>query len=184
MNSKNNSNLFLILFFYCNEKMTDKRWCSINEFMESIKELLNDSLAINVYFVNCDKSKYGWSIEVIGFSIIDKAMKVKPLRYYDVHKLMPKTQYIQFKANKDRNMKEINKGMTNKLYKLIIYTEKTPFKDGFYYHRSIVKVVDNKKLYDKLIKEMIEDKIKYDDELADKTNVKTEDDILDLDEEI
>ena len=28
---------------------------------------------------------------------------------------------------------------------------------------------------------MIEDKIKYDDELADKTNVKTEDDILDLD---
>ena len=161
--------------------MSGKRWVSVNEFMESISELLNDSLAVNVYFVNCDKSKYCWSIEVIGFSIIDKAMKVKPLRYYDVHKLMPKTQYIQFKANKDRNMKEINKGMTKKLCKLIIYTEKTPFKDGFYYHRSIVKVGDNKKLYDKVIKEMIEDKVKYDDELADKTNVKTEDDILDLD---
>ena len=50
--------------------------------------------------------------------------------------------------------------------------------------RLLMTTVDNKKLYDKLIKEMIEDKIKYDDELADKTNVKTEDDILDLDEEI
>ena len=166
------------------KKMCENRWCSINEFMDSIKELLNDSLVVNVYFDDWDKNKYGWSVKVIGFSIIDKAMKVKPLRYYEVHKLMPKMEFIQFKANKDRNMKEINKGMTKKLCKLIIYTEKTPFKDGFYYHRSIVKVVDNKKLYDKLIKEMIEDKIKYDDELADKTNVKTEDDILDLDEEI
>ena len=47
--------------------MTDKRWCSINEFMESIKELLNDSLAVNVYFDDWDKNKYGWSVKVIGF---------------------------------------------------------------------------------------------------------------------
>lgn len=161
--------------------MTENRWCSINEFMESIKELLNDAVAVNVYFVNCDKNKYGWSIEFIGFSIIDKSMKVKPLRFYDVHKLMPKTQYIQFKSSKDRNMKKISKNKLKNLCKLVIYTEKTPFKEDLYYHRSIVKVVDNKKLYNKLNEEMIEDKLKYDDETGNNTNVKTEDDILDLD---
>ena len=164
--------------------MSGKRWVSINEFMESISDLLNDAVAVNVYFDDWRESKYNWSVKVIGFSIIDKAMKAKAIRYYDVHKLIPEMEYIQFKGSKDRNMKEINKDYQKKLCKLIIYTEKTAFKEDLYYHRSIVKVVDNKKLYDKLNKEMIEDKIKYDDELADKTNVKTEDDILDLDEEI
>ena len=184
MNSKNNSNLFLILFFYCNEKMTDKRWCSINEFMESIKELLNDAVAVNVYFDNWFKTKYGWSVKVVGFSIIDKAKKVRPVRYYEVHKIIPEMEFIQFKGGKDKNMKKISKNKSNILYKLIIQTEKTAFKEDLYYHRSIVKVVENEKLYNKLIKEMIEDKLKYDDETGNNTSNKTEDDILDLDEEI
>ena len=165
--------------------MCAKRWYSINEFMESIKELLNDALAINVYFDDWRKSKYGWSVKVIGFSIIDKAMKVKPLRYYEVHKIIPEMDFIQFKGNKDRNMKEVSKDNLKKLCKLIIHTEKTAFKEGFYYHRAIVKIVENEKLHNKLNKEMSEDKVKYVNELGDKAFIKSEEeDILDLDEEI
>ena len=165
--------------------MSGKRWVSVNEFMESISELLNDAVAINVYFDDWRESKYNWSVKVIGFSIIDKAMKAKAIRYYDVHKLIPEMEYIQFKANKDRNMKEINKDYQKKLCKLIIHTEKTPYKDNHYYHRSLIKVVENEKLYRKLLKEMSEDKVKFTNELAENANIKTEEDLdLDIDEEI
>ena len=165
--------------------MSGKRWVSVNEFMESISELLNDAVAINVYFDDWRESKYGWNVTVIGFSIIDKAMKAKAIRYYDVHKLIPEMQYIQFKANKERNMKEINKDYQKKLCKLIIHTEKTPFKGDHYYHRSFIKVVENEKLYCKFLKEMSEDKVKFTNELAENANIKAEEDLdLDLDEEI
>ena len=153
--------------------------------MESISELLNDAVAVNVYFDDWNEHKFGWSVNVIGFSIIDEAKKVNPIRYYDVHKLIPEMEFIQFKPNKDRNMKEVNKDNQKKLCKLIIHTEKTPFKDGLYYHRSFVKVVENEKLHRKLLKEMSEDKVKYTNELAENANIKTEEDLdLDIDEEI
>ena len=82
-------------------------------------------------------------------------------------------------------MKEINKDYQKKLCKLIIHTEKTPYKDNHYYHRSLIKVVENEKLYHKLLKEMSEDKVKYTNELAENANIKTEEDLdLDIDEEI
>ena len=165
--------------------MSGKRWVSVNEFMESISDLLNDAVAINVYFDDWRESKYGWNVKVIGFSIIDKTMKAKAIRYYDVHKLIPEMQYIQFKANKERNMKEINKDYQKKLCKLIIHTEKTPFKGDHYYHHSFIKVVENEKLYRKLLKEMSEDKVKYINELAENANIKAEEDLdIDIDEEI
>ena len=165
--------------------MSGKRWVSVNEFMESISDLLNDAVAINVYFDDWRESKYGWNVKVIGFSIIDKAMKAKAIRYYDVHKLIPEMQYIEFKGSKDRNMKEIIKYYQKKLCKLIIHTEKTPYKGDHYYHRSLIKVVENEKLYRKLLKEMSEDKVKYTNELAENANIKTEEDLdLDIDEEI
>ena len=165
--------------------MSGKRLVSVNEFMESISDLLNDAVAINVYFDDWRESKYGWNVKVIGFSIIDKAMKAKAIRYYDVHKLIPEMQYIQFKANKERNMKEINKDYQKKLCKLIIHTEKTQYKGDHYYHRSFIKVVENEKLYHKLLKEMSEDKVKFTNELAENANIKTEEDLdLDIDEEI
>ena len=165
--------------------MSGKRWVSVNEFMESISDLLNDAVAINVYFDDWKESKYGWNVKVIGFSIIDKAMKAKAIRYYDVHKLIPEMEYIQFKGSKDRNMKEINKDYQKKLCKLIIHTEKTLYKDNHYYHRSLIKVVENEKLYRKLLKEMSEDKVKFTNELAENANIKAEEDLdLDIDEEI
>ena len=165
--------------------MSGKRWVSVNEFMESISELLNDAVAVNVYFDDWRESKYNWNVKVIGFSIIDKAMKAKAIRYYDVHKLIPEMEFIQFKPNKDRNMKEVNKDNQKKLCKLIIHTEKTPFKGDHYYHRSFIKVVENEKLYRKLLKEMSEDKVKYTNELAENANIKAEEDLdLDIDEEI
>ena len=77
------------------------------------------------------------------------------------------------------------KDYQKKLCKLIIHTEKTPFKGDHYYHRSLIKVVENEKLYRKLLKEMSEDKVKFTNELAENANIKAEEDLdLDIDEEI
>ena len=90
-------------------------------------------------------------------------------------------KFIQFKANNDRNMTELNKNKQRRLCKLIIYTEKLRFKEGLHYHRSYVKVVDNKPLHNKLIKEMSEDINKYNSESTDNASVITDNVILDLD---
>ena len=90
-------------------------------------------------------------------------------------------KFIQFKANNDRNMTELNKNKQRRLCKLIIYTKKLPFKEGLHYYRSYVKVVDNKPLHNKLIKEMSEDINKYNSESTDNASVITDNVILDLD---
>ena len=50
--------------------MATNRWYSINEFMESINELLDDTIVINVNFDDWNKTKYNWNVKVIGFSIV------------------------------------------------------------------------------------------------------------------
>ena len=90
-------------------------------------------------------------------------------------------KFIQCKANNDRNMTELNKNKQRRLCKLIIYTEKLPFKEGLHYYHSYIKVLDNKPLHNKLIKEMSEDINKYNSESTDNASVITDNVILDLD---
>ena len=156
-----------------------ERWMSINKFMDSISELTKDATCVSVFFDDWNENKYNWSIKPIGYNLIINN-KATVLSFYDVHKMIPEMEFIQFKADGRKRMKEL--GNQKKLFKLIIQTEEKEYKT-FKYHVSVVREA-KQEIYPKMLKKYEEERKKYLDELADNAFEKNNEVLLEMMENI
>lgn len=172
----------LIYFFNSIEKEMAGRFISVNNFIDSIKPLLNNTKFVNIYFDDWVESQFykgEWNVKFIGFATINMNNECEIIRYYDIHKYLPEAEYIKFKENKDKNMKELP--YVRSLFKLVIEVEETEYKN-IKYHKSWLKSCDQK-LLNKLKRNMSEDRIQIVSEAAEKCEIFVEDIDFDLSEE-
>ena len=155
--------------------MSENRWMSINKFMTAISEFTEGVKFVTVFFDDFNETKYNWSVKPIGFNLLTD--KAEFLPYYDVHKLIPEMEFIQFKADKNKKMKELSITQ-KKLYKLIIEVEEKEFKT-FKYHQSFVKEA-NQSIYSKVLKRCEEDRQKYSEELGEDAYAKNDEVLLQM----
>ena len=135
--------------------------------MDEIKDLINnDIVAVNVYFDDFGETRFNnWTIKPIGYSLITSEKKSIPLNNIEIFNLIPEMEFIAFKENIDRQMKKLDV-LHKKLYKLVICTEKIPFKKS-YYHRAYVLDAPQK-LWNKLQKQWKDDRMKRFEEICEK----------------
>ena len=147
--------------------MNSSRYYSINKFVNEISELLKNISPewkfINVYFDDCHKGAYNWSIKPIGFAVILNDKTAKKISYYDVHKLMPEMEFINISESKDRQFSKLP--LTKQLHKLIISRETRSY-NGHEYHKSFLKDADQS-LHQRKLKEYSDDRVRYVNELGE-----------------